>query len=100
MLALFAIAAPLASAAVKLTIPAAREKSATFAKHTCAHDDSCVGNGVLNCRRHSLHIVFCRIYLRRDTKVQGGYRCDRLIRLGIDPKTHRVPVTGLGRWHC
>lgn len=99
-LVILALAPPLASAAVKLTIPAAREKSATFAEHTCAHDKSCVGHGVLNCRRHSLHVAFCRIYLRRDTEVQGSYRCSRLIRLAIDPRTHRVPVTGLGRWNC
>ncbi len=89
-----------ASGAVKLKIPDARKKAAAFAKRTCAHDTSCTRSGVLNCRRHTLHVGFCRIFLRRHTTVQGRYTCDRLIRLSIDPKTHRIPVTGLGHWHC
>ena len=92
--------APAASAATTLSIPAAREKSAQFAESTCAQDQSCIRNGVLNCRRDSPRVAFCRIFLQRHTKAQGHYTCNRLIRLSMDPKTHRIPVTGLGRWHC
>ena len=98
--ALLALLVPAAGAAVKLKIPDAREKSARFAESTCTRDQRCVSHGVLNCRRHSLHIAFCRIFLKRHTPAQGKYTCDRLVRLSIDPKTHRIPVTGLGRWHC
>jgi len=100
LLALLAFVVPVAGAAVELTIPAAREKASRFAERTCAQDRSCVRHGVLNCRRETDHIVFCRISLRRHTQAQGRYSCNRLIRLAIDPKTRRVPVTGLGRWHC
>jgi hypothetical protein len=55
---------------------------------------------VLNCRRDAPRVAFCRIFLQRHTKAQGRYTCNRLIRLSMDPKTHRIPVTGLGRWHC
>ena len=95
-----ALFAPLASAAATLTIPAAREKSAQFAERTCAQDQSCIRNGVLNCRRDAPRVAFCRIFLQRHTQAQGRYTCNRLIRLSMDPKTHRIPVTGLGRWHC
>jgi hypothetical protein len=88
------------AAATVLTIPRASERATDFAKRTCANDRHCVDSGAGNCRRHSPHIVFCRTYLRRDTKVQGSYRCSRLVRLALDPKTHRVPVTGVGRWSC
>jgi hypothetical protein len=97
--ALATLTAP-AAAVVKLQIPRAAEKSGVFAMHTCAHDESCVRHGVLNCHRKTLHIVLCRIFIRRHTVVQGRYECTRLIRLSIVPRTHRVPVTGLGRWHC
>jgi hypothetical protein len=89
-----------AVAAGELSISAAAAKSAVFAEHTCAHDRLCVGHGVSNCYRQHPRVVFCRIVIRRHTEAQGKYRCSRLIRLGFNPKTHRVPVTGLGRWHC
>jgi hypothetical protein len=91
---------PVAGAATTLSIPAAREKAAQFAESTCAQDQSCIRNGVLNCRRDTPHVAFCRIFLQRHTKAQGRYTCNRLIRLSMDPKTHRIPVTGLGHWHC
>lgn len=96
MLAVLAIPAD----AVELAIPDARAKAKVFATSTCSHDKQCIRSGVLNCRRHSAHIGFCRIFLKRHTKVQGRYVCHRLVRLAIKPKTHRIPVTGLGRWHC
>lgn len=100
VLVVFATLAPTADASAWLSIPAAREKSAQFAESTCAQDQSCIRNGVLNCRRDSPRVAFCRIFLQRHTKAQGRYTCNRLIRLSMDPKTHRIPVTGLGRWHC
>jgi hypothetical protein len=96
-LAVFALPA---AAAGDLSISAAAEKSAVFAEHTCAHDKLCVDHGVSNCYRQRARVVFCRIVIRRHTEAQGKYRCSRLIRLGFDPRTNRVPVTGLGRWHC
>jgi hypothetical protein len=97
---LLAVTGPQALAAIELPISRAAEKSALFADHTCAHDKHCVGHGVSNCHRQRPRIVFCRIVLRRSTPTQGRYRCTRLVRLGMDPKTHRVPVTGLGHWQC
>jgi hypothetical protein len=86
--------------AVRLTIPVAEGKALVFAEHTCANDEHCGKAGVSDCNRQSPHIVLCRIFLRRKTPVQGKYECTRLIRLAIEPKSHRVPVTGVGRWHC
>ncbi|MDX6603921.1 MAG: hypothetical protein QOF23_430 [Solirubrobacterales bacterium] len=97
--ALSVLALP-AVAADDLSISAAAGKSAVFAEHTCAHDKLCVDHGVSNCYRQDPRVVFCRIVIQRHTEAQGKYRCSRLIRLGFIPKTHRVPVTGLGRWHC
>jgi hypothetical protein len=98
--AILAVLACSAFGAVRLTIPVATKRATDFAARTCASDHRCIGSGVTNCRRQSPHIVFCRTYLKRNTRVQGGYECTRLIRLAIDPKTHRVPVTGVGRWDC
>lgn len=89
-----------AAVAARLPISVAKERSAAFADHTCAHDKSCVESGVLNCRRQSRHIVFCRIFDRRKTEAQGGFVCSRLIRLALNPRSHRVPVTGISRWNC
>lgn len=100
VVALAALAALPAAAALRLSIPAAEERSLTFAKNTCERDKHCIRYGVMNCRRGGLRIVFCRIYDERHTKLQGRYRCHRLIRLGFDPRSRRKPVTGLGRWHC
>jgi hypothetical protein len=103
VLALGAVLAALAlpaTAAVKLPIEVAAEKSFTFAKHTCAHDKNCIRYGVLNCRRQSLHVVLCRIFDERRTDAQGKYECNRLIRVALDLRTYRIPVTGLGPWHC
>lgn len=97
--ALAALALP-ASAAVKLPVELAAEKSFVFAKHTCAHDGNCVKYGVLNCNRQSLHVVLCRIFDERSTEAQGKYECNRLIRVALDPVTFRIQVTGLGPWHC
>jgi len=94
-----AIAVPCALAASRLTVPAAAERSDSFAWRTCAHDKHCVAYGVLNCRRQGPRVVLCRIFDTRSTRVQGTYRCDRLIRVTLDPP-HRMSITGLGRWHC
>jgi hypothetical protein len=98
--AAFAALALPASAAVKLPVEVAAEKSFVFAKHTCAHDGNCVKYGVLNCNRQSLHVVLCRIFDERDTDAQGRYECNRLIRVALDPVSFRIQVTGLGPWHC
>jgi hypothetical protein len=95
-----AISAAVPADASEVTIPRAREKAAGFAENTCSHDKACVEQGVLNCRRQSAHLAFCRIFIGRRTEVQGRYTCDRLIRLAMDHETHRVRVTGLGRWNC
>jgi hypothetical protein len=94
-----AIAAGPAGATGKLAVPVAADRDATFAKRTCGHDQSCVRSGVSNCRRASRRVVFCRIFLRRRTKVQGRYECNRLIRLAPASASH-ARVTGIGRWHC
>lgn len=85
---------------VKLTIPRATEKAGIFAASTCKRDDSCVGSGVLNCDRRGNLVVHCRIFDERRTDAQGNYKCSREIRMVMDPKTHRAPVNGLGRWQC
>ena len=100
MTALLSTTTAPAAAALRLSIPDAEEKSRTFAKNTCESDERCIRYGVANCRRQRPRVVLCRIYDERHTKLQGRYRCHRLIRLGLDPRTHRIPVTGLGRWHC
>lgn len=88
-----------AHAPTRLTVRGASERSSRFAKHTCARDKHCVGSGVLNCRRQAPRVVLCRVYDERDTRIQGRYRCDRLIRVSLVPR-RGIPVTGLGRWRC
>jgi hypothetical protein len=100
VVALLATPAAAFAAALKLTIPAAEQRSLAFAKRTCDHDKHCIRYGVMNCRREGPRVVFCRIFDERHTDIQGRYRCHRLIRLGFDPKTRRKPITGVGRWHC
>lgn len=100
VLVVIALLAGTALAAQKLTIPRAKQRAADFAAKTCERDEKCVRSGVRNCRRNGRNVVFCRIVNRRHTEAQGRYVCNRLIRLARDPKTNRVPVTGLGRWHC
>src|SRR5262245_44423474 len=103
-LAVFALLGVIAAAAsageTKLTIARATEKAGVFAESTCKRDESCVHSGVLNCDRKGNLVVHCRIFDERHTDVQGKYRCNREIRMVMDPKTHRAPVNGLGRWHC
>jgi hypothetical protein len=98
MLALVATPAPAASD--RLPISVARERAAAFAENTCAHDKSCAGSGVKSCRRQSRRVVLCRIFDHRKTDEQGRFVCTRLVRLSKDPKTHRVPVTGVSNWDC
>ena len=97
-----AIALPVATslAGPKLPIGTAAERSARFAERICKRDRNCVRHGVLNCRRQSRRVVICRIFDERDTRAQGRYECSRLIRVALDPASGRVPITGLGRWHC
>lgn len=87
-------------AAIKLPVRTAANKSFLFAKNTGSHDSNCVRYGVENCRRISLHVVFCRIFDERDTAAQGKYTCDKLIRVAVDLSTYRVLVTGNGPYHC
>jgi hypothetical protein len=96
--ALGALAGP--AQALKLEIERARGRSLDFAERTCRRDPHCVRSGVRNCRRQARKVVLCRIFDERRTRVQNRYRCERLIRLALDPRTRRVPITGLGRWHC
>lgn len=98
--AFFAGLAQPAAALLKLSIPDAESRSLAFAKNTCERDERCIRYGVANCRRLRPRVVLCRIFDERHTAVQGRYRCHRQIRLSLDPRTHRIPVTGLGRWHC
>jgi hypothetical protein len=97
---LYLLAGPASAANDKLTIPRATAKAEDFAERTCSHDGSCVDSGVLNCNRKGKRVVHCRIFDDRHTDVQGKYRCHREIRMVMDPDTHRVPVNGLGHWHC
>jgi hypothetical protein len=96
--ALAAIAGP--AAALKLPLERAEQRSLDFAERTCARDKHCVRFGVLNCRRQGPKVILCRIFDERRTRVQGRYRCERLIRMSLEPRTRRLPVTGLGDWHC
>jgi hypothetical protein len=89
-----------AAAAVVLPVNTAAEKAFVFAKHTCSHDPNCVKYGVTNCRRISLHVVFCRIFDERETVAQGRYHCTKLVRVALDPVTYRVLVTGTGPYQC
>ncbi len=96
-----AIALPaLAIASPTLTAERAAAKSAEFAERLCERDPHCVRNGVLNCNRQSPRIVLCRIFDQRSTEAQGTYRCERKIRIALDPATGRAPVTGIGPWRC
>jgi hypothetical protein len=94
------LAGPAAAGKPKLTIPRASEKADRFAEKTCKRDDNCVGSGVLNCNRKGNLVVHCRIFDDRHTDAQGKYRCHREIRMVMNPDNNRVPVNGLGRWHC
>jgi len=97
---LLCVAGYAAAGEIKLTIPRASERAAVFAESTCERDRSCVRSGVLNCNRKGMLVVHCRIFDERHTDAQGNYRCNREIRMVMDPKTRRAPVNGLGRWHC
>ena len=44
--------------------------------------------------------MLCRIFDHRKTDEQGNFVCTRLIRLALDPRTRRVPVTGVSDWDC
>ncbi|HEY5709009.1 MAG TPA: hypothetical protein VIS51_06410 [Solirubrobacterales bacterium] len=92
--------APLATAADKLPISVARERAAAFAENTCSHDKHCASSGVKACRRQSDRVVICRIFDHRKTEEQGSFVCTRPIRLALNPRTNRVPVTGVGEWAC
>ena len=96
--ALAATAVP--AAALELPLERAEQRSLDFAERICARDKHCVRFGVLNCRRQGPKVALCRIFDERRTPAQGRYRCERLIRLSLDPRTQRLPVTGLGDWHC
>jgi len=88
------------AAALILPIERAEQRSLDFAERTCARDKHCVSFGVLNCRRQGPKVVLCRIFDERRTPIQGRYRCERLIRMSLDPVSGRLPITGLGDWHC
>ncbi len=98
--ALFVLAALPAEAGMKLPMSVARERAAAYAENTCAHDKSCASSGVRNCRRQSDHIVLCRIFDHRKTDEQGNFVCTRLVRLALEPRSRRVPVTGVSDWEC
>lgn len=89
-----------AAVARKLAVPVASHRAAAFAKRTCTHDDSCIRYGVSNCRRQRARVVLCRVFIRRSTKVQGHYRCTRLVRLSLIRGTRHARVTGVGSWRC
>src|SRR6201996_5013098 len=95
-----AVAMPVA-AAVKLPVSTAANKAFVYAKHTCAHDVHCVKYGITNCRRISLHVVFCRMFNERSTAGQGRYACQKYVRVVLDPITYRsvVPATAGGASH-
>jgi hypothetical protein len=98
--ALLTLPAAALAAGPKLSVERAAARSESFAAQICEHDPNCARHGVLNCRRQSRRVVICRVFDERKTRAQGRYTCSRLIRLALDPATGRVPVTGLGPWHC
>jgi|GEM_PF-1130829 len=98
--ALLVVAAPVDAAGPKLTIAAAKERAAKYARNTCKRDSRCIGSGVRGCQRHRRRVVVCRIFDRRRTDAQGRYTCTRLVRLALDPRTRRIPVTGVSDWSC
>jgi hypothetical protein len=103
LLATFALLAAVAMpavAAVELPAKTAADKAFIYAKHTCAHDVHCVKYGITNCRRISLHVVFCRMYVERSTAAQGQYNCQKLVRVALDPITYKILVTGTSDWSC
>ncbi|HEY2477116.1 MAG TPA: hypothetical protein VGI17_00110 [Solirubrobacterales bacterium] len=89
-----------AAAAVKLPVSVAAQKAFAYAKHTCAHDVHCIKYGTTNCRRISLHVVFCRMYVERSTPAQGRYACRKYVRVVLDPITDKIVVTGTSNWDC
>jgi hypothetical protein len=89
-----------AVAAVKLPVSTAGNKAFVYAKHTCAHDVHCVKYGITNCRRISLHVVFCRMFNERSTAGQGRYACQKYVRVVLDPITYKILVTGTSGWAC
>jgi hypothetical protein len=95
---LVAVAMP--AAAVKLPVGVAANKAFAYAKHTCAHDVHCVKYGTTNCRRISLHVVFCRMYVERSTPGQGRYACRKYVRVVLDPINYKILVTGTSNWDC
>lgn len=94
------VAVPAVAAAERLSMSTARERAEVFAESTCAHDKSCARSGVADCRRQGDRIILCRIFDHRRTEEQGSFRCTRIIRLALEPRTHRVPVTGISSWDC
>ena len=99
-LVLLATVAMPVAAAVKLPVSTAAEKAFIYAKHTCSHDVHCIKYGTTNCRRISLHVVFCRMYVERDTAAQGRYACRKYVRVVLDPITYKILVTGTSNWDC
>ena len=89
-----------AVAAVKLPVSTAANKAFIYAKHTCAHDVHCIKYGTTNCRRISLHVVFCRMYVERATNGQGRYAYHKYVRVVLDPITYKILVTGNSNWDC
>jgi hypothetical protein len=100
LLAAALVALPAVAAAEQLSLHRARERAEVFAESTCAHDKSCARSGVAECRRQGDRVALCRIYDHRRTDEQGSFRCTRLVRLSLDPRTNRVPVTGVSGWDC
>jgi hypothetical protein len=98
--ALFACLVVTAQAGETLSIPDARERAAKYAETTCEHDSSCAKAGVKNCRRHSARVVLCRIFDHRKTEEQGNFLCTRWVRFSLQPKTGKIPVTGVSDWSC
>lgn len=98
--ALALIAVPALASGERLSIAKARERAHVYASSTCSHDESCASSGVQSCRRHSNRIVLCRIFDHRKTEDQGNFLCTRVVRLTLEPRTGKVPVTGVGSWDC
>ena len=97
---LLATVAMPAAAAVKLPVKVAARKAFIYARHTCAHDVHCVKYGITNCRRLSLHVVACRMYVERSTPAQGRYDCQKLVRVALSPINYKILVTGTTSWAC
>ncbi|HTR74662.1 MAG TPA: hypothetical protein VMH33_05320 [Solirubrobacterales bacterium] len=94
-----AVAMP-AAAHTKLSSEAAEAKASLYATKTCGHDPYCAKHGVTGCYSAGPRVALCHMYIQRDTPVQGPYRCQREVRIGLNPPGDRGIVKSWTGWTC